>query len=100
KDFLFKFTGDGIEARNILGPNGIKLSRLAAWLIKAKDIGVDDEKLAQGLSLCLAGLIFFPNRDDIQDEEHLGTIQSSWQKKSMAQAILAYLYGGLSSACL
>src|SRR5262249_19129755 len=67
---------------------------------KAKDRGMDEEKLAQALSFCLAGLFFFPNQDDVLDQEHLGTIQSACQGRSVAQAVLAYLYNGLSSTCL
>jgi len=44
--------------------------------MKAKDNNTDDEKIAQGLALCLAGLMLFPNYDDLLDQEHLGVIQS------------------------
>jgi len=99
-ELIMKLTGDWMQTKNIMIPTGIKLSRLAVWIVKAKDQGINDERITRALSLCRAGLIFFPNHDDILDEEHLGLIQSAWQGKSLAQAVLAYLYSGLSLACL
>jgi len=89
-----------MQAQNILSPTGLRLSRLAAWTMKAKDEGMNGEKISQALSLCLVGLFFFPNYDDIFDQDHLGPIQSAWQGKSLAQEVLAYLYSGLSSTCV
>src|SRR5262249_43875917 len=66
-------------------------------MTEAKDQGKEDETIARALSLCLAGLLLFPNHDDILDQEHIGTIQSVWQGRSLAQPILAYLYSGLTA---
>jgi len=100
EDFIQKLTGNQADTKNIVSSKRIQLSRLAIWTMKAKDNNTDDEKIAQGLTLCLAGLIFFPNCDDLLDQEHLGVIQSAWQGRSIAQAVLAYLYSGLTSASL
>src|SRR5262249_12458936 len=86
--------------RNIVCASGIRLSVLAAWAMKAKDQRKSDESIAQALSLCLAGLFLFPSQDDILTNEHIGTMRSTWLKKSLAQPVLAYLYSGLSSACM
>src|SRR5262249_7516888 len=88
---------DRLQAWNIASPSGIRLNRLASWTMEAKDQGKEDETIAQALSLCLAGLLLFPNHDDILNQEHIGTIQSAWQGRSLAQPVLAYLYSGLTA---
>src|SRR5262249_55932169 len=68
--------------------------------MKQKKQGKNDEKIAQALSLCLAGLSFFPGHDDFLNEEFLGPMHGAWQGRSLTHAILAHLYSGLSSASL
>src|SRR5262249_8431048 len=97
-DFISELTGDHLQATNIVSPTGIRLSRLANWIIKAKDKGENDEKLAQALSLCLAGVFFFPSHDDFIGEEFLGPMHGAWQGRSLTHTILAHLYSGLTSA--
>src|SRR5262249_27119806 len=75
-------------------------SVLAAWTMKAKDQGKSGEIIAQVLSLCLAGVLLFPSQDDILANEHICTLWSAWQGRSLAHPVLAYLYSGLSSACM
>src|SRR5262249_55295792 len=64
EDLIMQLTASPMDTKNITSCKGIKLSRLAAWIMKAVDQGLEDEKIAQGASLCLAGLILFPNHDD------------------------------------
>uniref|UniRef100_A0A1D1ZD79 Serine/threonine-protein phosphatase 7 long form n=1 Tax=Anthurium amnicola TaxID=1678845 RepID=A0A1D1ZD79_9ARAE len=100
QELMFKLTENHAQARNIASQRGIRLSILAKWIMKAKGQGIDHEGIAQALSLCLAGLFYFPKHDDFLDEEFLGPIQGAWHGRSLAQPILAHLYSGLSSACL
>src|SRR5262249_38406701 len=60
EEFIQEITRNRVETKNIVSSNSIKLSKLAAWVMKVKDKGINDEKIAQGSSLCLAGLILFP----------------------------------------
>uniref|UniRef100_A0A1D1ZDA0 Threonine--tRNA ligase n=1 Tax=Anthurium amnicola TaxID=1678845 RepID=A0A1D1ZDA0_9ARAE len=66
----------------------------------AKDEGKTDRVIAQAVSVCLAGLFLFPGQDDILGKEHLGAIKGIWYGRSLAQPTLAYLYDGLSAACI
>src|SRR5262249_36563130 len=99
-EVIHMITGDRLETWNIASPGGTRLDKLASWTMGAKDRGISDEKLAQALSLCLAGLFFFPNQNNILEDDFLGPMQGAWQRKPLTHAILAYLYSGLSLACL
>src|SRR5262249_2004607 len=56
-DFVSRLTRDHLQARNIVSQIGIKLSRLANWIIKAKDQGKNDEKIAREIpNSCNTGL--------------------------------------------
>src|SRR5262249_53955171 len=78
-EVMHMITGDRLETWNIASPSGIRLDRLESWTMGAKDRGISDEKLAQALSLCLAGLFLFPNQNNILDNEFLGPLQGAWQ---------------------
>src|SRR5262249_40368666 len=84
KELMLKLTKDHIHSRNIASQHSLKLSILVNWILKAKREGVDGERIAQALSLCLVGLIYLPNHDDFLDEEFLGPIQSVWHGRSLA----------------
>lgn len=96
-----EFIPDQGEVRAFVGPRHVHLLPLSQWVIAhCKNKCGWNEAIAKAASICLCGAILFPSVDHVMDLPILSTISGLWRGLFISQAVLAYLYEGLSSAAL
>ena len=84
------------EVRKVSAPNGMDLFRFANWLLDESDL--DPLSYAKSLTICLVGSLLFPSSMCFLHRSCLIMIREVWNGRSISQAILAYLYSGLTAA--
>ena len=84
------------EVRKVYAPNGMDLFRFANWLLDESNL--DPLSYAKSLTICLVGSLLFPSSMSFLHRSCLMMIREIWNGTSISQAVLAYLYSGLTGA--
>ena len=84
------------EVRRVAAPNGMDLFKFFIWLLEESDL--DSLSYAKSLTICLIGSLLFPSSMSFLHRSCLVMIRELWNGRSISQAVLAYLYSGLTAA--
>ena len=84
------------EVRKVSAPNGMDLCSFSNWLLDDSDL--DPLSNAKCLTICLVGSLLFPSSMSFLHRSHLIMIREIWNGRSISQAVLAFLYSGLTAA--
>ena len=86
------------EVRRVAAPNGMDLFKFSIWLLEESDL--HPLSYAKSLTICLVGSLLFSSSMSFLHRSCLVMIRELWNGRSISQAVLAYLYSGLTTASI